>query len=100
MEYETQLEELQREMEEVDEMEVDHNEGGGGEGGSGGGDAGGEDSGEPPLFIVTGPNGRPRPLNVDEDSDDEEVFTLAQGMKELGLNRDGKIVAWRQQDRS
>jgi hypothetical protein len=98
MEYETQLEELQREKKEVDDMDVDHNEGAQGEA-SGGGGGGGEDSGGPHLF-VTEPNGGSTSLNIDDDSDDEGLFTLAQGMKELGLNQNGKIVAWRQQDRS
>jgi hypothetical protein len=54
-----------------------------------------------PLFNLTAPNSNSKYVNLDEDFDDDEVlFTPAQAREATGQNYDGKIVAWRQQDRS
>ncbi|KAH7309375.1 hypothetical protein BKA65DRAFT_519694 [Rhexocercosporidium sp. MPI-PUGE-AT-0058] len=54
-----------------------------------------------PLVDLTEPNGTSKPLINGEPSDDEEaVFTPAQAREATGQSHGGKIVAWRQQDRS
>ncbi|KAH7370283.1 hypothetical protein BKA65DRAFT_488059 [Rhexocercosporidium sp. MPI-PUGE-AT-0058] len=54
-----------------------------------------------PLVDLTEPNGTSKPLINGEPSDDEEaVFTPAQAREATGQSHGGKIVAWRQQNRS
>ncbi|PVH67301.1 hypothetical protein DL98DRAFT_662688, partial [Cadophora sp. DSE1049] len=53
-----------------------------------------------PLVNLTEPDGKSNPLNTGEPSDDEALFTPAQAMEATGQSHGGKIVAWREQDRS
>ena len=55
---------------------------------------------QPPQIDLTGPNGKSNPLIIGDSDDEEAVFTPAQAREATGQSHDGKIVAWRQQDRS
>ncbi|CZT07009.1 uncharacterized protein RAG0_12595 [Rhynchosporium agropyri] len=55
---------------------------------------------QPPQFDLTGPDGKSNALIVGDSDDEEAVFTPAQAREATGQSHDGKIVAWRQQDRS
>ncbi|PVH68051.1 hypothetical protein DL98DRAFT_522983 [Cadophora sp. DSE1049] len=52
-----------------------------------------------PLVDLTEPDGKSKPLNTGELSDDEALFTPAQAREATGQSHGGKIVAWREQDR-
>ncbi|KAH8772308.1 hypothetical protein BGZ57DRAFT_954121 [Hyaloscypha finlandica] len=103
-EYETELEGLEREEQAIDAMDVDENDGGQGLFVQPGGQS--SSSTKPngtPQVNLTEPNGKSKPVIIGGHSDDdeeEEGFTPAQAREASGQSHGGKIVAWRQQDRS
>lgn len=100
MEWEGELEHLSKEDMDID---TDRQEDGDGEGLFVPPGEPGASSNKPngkPLVDLTEPDGKSKPLIIGDSDDEEALFTPAQAREATGQSHDGKIVAWRQQDRS
>ncbi|KAG4412491.1 hypothetical protein IFR04_014385 [Cadophora malorum] len=100
MEWEGELENLSKEDMDID---TDRQDDGGGEGLFVPPGEPGSSSNKPdgkPLVDLTEPDGKSKPLIIGDSDDEEALFTPAQAREATGQSHDGKIVAWRQQDRS
>ncbi|KAH6704164.1 hypothetical protein BKA61DRAFT_680417 [Leptodontidium sp. MPI-SDFR-AT-0119] len=101
MEWERELEKLNKEDKDIDMERQEDGDGGGLFVPPGEPSASSNNTTRLPPIDLTEPNGKSTPLVIGEPSEDEEaVFTPAQAREATGQSHGGKIVAWRQQDRS
>ncbi|KAH7378948.1 hypothetical protein BKA64DRAFT_648371 [Cadophora sp. MPI-SDFR-AT-0126] len=101
MEWEGELEKLNKEDKDIDMERQEDGDGGGLFVPPGEPSASSNNTTRLPPIDLTEPNGKSTPLTTGEPPEDEEaVFTPAQAREATGQSHGGKIVAWRQQDRS